>query len=65
MSWQNKISVGLFRIAIIISFLTALIALLLFYQTGLFNAILASAITFGITFGIVALLNWIIRGFIG
>ena len=64
MSWQNKISTGLYRIAITISFVTGFIAFAYFYDSGLFKAILASAVTFGITFGIVALLNWIIRGLI-
>lgn len=64
MSWQNKISEGLYRIAITLGVVTGLIAFLLFRQTGLLNAFLASAATFGVTVGIVAVLNWIIRGFI-
>tara|TARA_Y100000996_G_scaffold302915_1_gene240255 strand:+ start:117 stop:314 length:198 start_codon:yes stop_codon:yes gene_type:complete len=64
MSWQNKISEGLYRIAITLGVVTGLIAFLLFRQTGLLNAFLASAVTFGVTVGIVAVLNWIIRGFI-
>ena len=64
MSWQNKISTGLYRIAITLGVVTGLIAFLLFRQTGLLNAFLASAVTFGVTVGIVAVLNWIIRGFI-
>ena len=64
MSWQNKISEGLYRIAITLGVVTGLIAFLLFRQTGLLNAFLGSAVTFGVTVGIVAVLNWIIRGFI-
>jgi len=40
-------------------------AFLVFYQAGIFNALLAAVIAFGIAFGLVALLNWILRGFIG
>ena len=65
MSWQNKVSVGLYRIALVVSIFFAIIAFLITFQTGLFNAILATIITFAVSFGLVALLNWILRGFIG
>ena len=64
MSWQNKISEGLYRIAITLGIVTGLIAFLIIKDDGLLNAILGSAVTFGVTVGIVAVLNWIIRGFI-
>ena len=64
MSWQNKISEGLYRIAITLGIVTGLIAFLIIKDHGLLNAILGSAVTFGVTVGIVAVLNWIIRGFI-
>jgi hypothetical protein len=65
MSWQHKVSVGLYRIALVVSIFFSLMAFLVFYQAGIFNALLAAVITFGITFGLVTLLNWILRGFIG
>ena len=65
MSWQNKISVGLYRIALILGVTVGLIGFLLFYQHGLLNAILAFIIAFGVTVGVIALLNWVIRGFTG
>ncbi len=64
MSWQNKISEGLYRISITLGIVTGLIAFLIIKDDGLLNAILGSAVTFGVTVGIVAVLNWIIRGFI-
>ncbi len=65
MSWQNKISVGLYRIALVVSIFCSIIAFLLFYQTGIVYAILAAFVAFVISFGVVALINWILRGFIG
>ena len=65
MSWQHKVSVGLYRIALVVSIFFSLMAFLVFYQAGIFNALIAAVIAFGIAFGLVALVNWILRGFIG
>ena len=65
MTWQHKVSIGLYRIALVVSIFFSLMAFLVFYQAGIFNALLAAVITFGIAFGLVTLLNWILRGFIG
>ena len=65
MSWQNKISVGLYRIALVVSIFCSIIAFLLFFQTGIVYAILAAFVAFIICFGAVALINWILRGFVG
>ena len=65
MSWQNKISVGLYRIALVVSVFCSIITFLLFFQTGIGYAILAALVAFVISFGVVALINWILRGFVG
>jgi len=65
-SWQKKISVGLYRISITLGIFFSAIAFLVFFnQNGLIPGIIASIVVFAIVFGIIALLNWILRGFIG
>jgi len=66
MSWQKKISVGLYRTSLVLSLFFSAIAFLIFFnQNGFFSGIIAAIIVFVLIFGIIALLNWILRGFIG
>tara|TARA_Y100000389_G_C17244074_1_gene404656 strand:+ start:56 stop:256 length:201 start_codon:yes stop_codon:yes gene_type:complete len=65
-SWQKKISIGLYRISITLSIFFSAIAFLIFFnQNGVISGIIAAIVVFAIVFGIIALLNWILRGFIG
>jgi hypothetical protein len=66
MSWQKNISKGLYRISVTLSIFFGVITFVIFYnQTGLISGIFASIVVSVIVFGIIALLNWILRGFIG
>ena len=66
MSWQKNISKGLYRISVALSIFFGVITFVIFYnQTGLISGIFASIVVSVIVFGIIALLNWILRGFIG
>jgi len=66
MSWQKKISVGLYRTSLVLSiFFSAITFLIFFNQNGLVSGIIAAIVVFAVVFGIIALLNWILRGFIG
>ena len=66
MSWQKNISKGLYRISVTLSIFFGVITFVIFYnQTGLISGIFARIVVSVIVFGIIALLNWILRGFIG
>ena len=66
MSWQKNISKGLYRISVTLSIFFGVITFVIFYnQNGLISGIFASIVVSVIVFGIIALLNWILRGFIG
>jgi|TARA_B110000305_G_C18921005_1_gene395130 hypothetical protein len=66
MSWQKNISKGLYRISVALSIFFGVITFVIFYnQNGLISGIFASIVVSVIVFGIIALLNWILRGFIG
>ena len=67
MSWQKNISEGFYRIALLLSSIAAFLTFLIFIigDGNLFNSILISAAVFAIVFGIVAIINYIVRGFTG
>ena len=67
MSWQKNISEGFYRIALVLSSIAACLTFLIFIigDGNLFNSILISAAVFAIVFGIVAIINYIVRGFTG
>ena len=66
MSWQKNISKGLYRISVALSIFFGVITFVIFYnQNGLISGLFASIVVSVIVFGIIALLNWILRGFIG
>jgi len=67
MSWQKNISEGFYRIALVLSSIAGFLTFLLFIigDGNLFLSILISAIVFGVVFGLVAIINYIVRGFTG
>ena len=66
MKWQQNISEGFYRIALVLSSLISIIVFIaVLNHEGLFQALFFSGIVFAVIFGIIAIINYIIRGFIG
>ena len=67
MTWQKNISEGFYRIALVLSSIAAVLTFLIFVigNGNLFYGILISGVVFAVVFGIVAIINYILRGFVG
>jgi hypothetical protein len=67
MPWQKNISEGFYRLAIILSSIAAGLTFLIFIigNGNLFYGILISGVVFAVVFGLVAIINYIVRGFVG
>ena len=66
MKWQQNISEGFYRIALVLSsFISIIVFIAVLNHKGLFQALFFSGIVFAVIFGIIAIINYIIRGFIG
>ena len=66
MKWQQNISEGFYRIALVLSsFVSIIVFIAVLNREGLFQALFFSGIVFAVIFGIIAIINYIIRGFIG
>jgi hypothetical protein len=67
MTWQKNISEGFYRIALVLSSIAAILTFLIFVigNGNLFYGILISGVVFVVVFAIVAIINYIVRGFVG
>jgi len=67
MTWQKNISEGFYRIALVLSSIAAVLTFLIFVigNGNLFYGILISGVIFVVVFGLVAIINYIVRGFVG
>ena len=67
MTWQKNISEGFYRIALVLSSIAAILTFLIFVigNGNLFYGILISGVVFVVVFGLVAIINYIVRGFVG
>lgn len=66
MKWQQNISEGFYRIALVLSsFVSIIVFIAVLNREGLLLALFFSGIVFAVIFGIIAIINYIIRGFIG
>ena len=66
MTWQKNISEGFYRIALVLSSIAAVLTFLIFVigNGNLFYGILISGVVFAVVFGLVAIINYIVRGFV-
>jgi hypothetical protein len=67
MTWQKNISEGFYRIALVLSSIAAILTFLIFVigNGNLFYGILISGVVFLVVFALVAIINYIVRGFVG
>ena len=67
MTWQKNISEGFYRIALVLSSIAAVLTFLIFVigNGNLFYGILISGVVFVVVFALVAIINYIVRGFVG
>jgi hypothetical protein len=67
MTWQKNISEGFYRIALVLSSIAAILTFLIFVigNGNLFYGILISGVVFVVVFALVAIINYIVRGFVG
>jgi hypothetical protein len=67
MTWQKNISEGFYRTALVLSSIAAVLTFLIFVigNGNLFYGILISGVIFAVVFGLVAIINYIVRGFVG
>ena len=67
MTWQKNISEGFYRIALVLSSIAAVLTFLIFVigNGNLFYGILISGVVFLVVFALVAIINYIVRGFVG
>ena len=67
MTWQKNISEGFYRIALVLSSIAAILTFLIFAigNGNLFYGILISGVVFVVVFALVAIINYIVRGFVG
>ena len=67
MTWQKNISEGFYRITLVLSSIAAVLTFLIFVigNGNLFYGILISGVVFAVVFALVAIINYIVRGFVG
>ena len=67
MAWQKNISEGFYLIALVLSSIAAVLTFLIFVigNGNLFYGILISGVVFVVVFALVAIINYIVRGFVG
>ena len=65
MSWRRNFSEGFYRLAIVLGTIAAIVFGLIFLGNSIISGIIAAAVAFSITVGLVAVIHYILKGFIG